>query len=223
MYHSQVKIKGNSYVSNLHIFFSTKLQKYVHCWSDLEYYNCLLLECNPKVLEYCEQPLTVKGEYENRTVKTRFDVVVKYIDGTEEYQEVKYSDCFNKNHKSYKNTIKQISVQKKWCKDNNKAYTIRTEKEIMKSLFLINNLEKIYNFVREMKNVSLTDIKRVIKYLEKGPKTIGDIRDFLTYSTTTAYTIIFVLIYTGKCSAKDLSNKMIDLSTEVYLGCLDIA
>ena len=223
MYLPEVQIKGNSYISNLHIFYSAKLKRCVNCWSDLEYYNCLLLDCNPKVLDYCEQPLTVEGTYNNKLVKTRFDTWVKYIDGSEEFQEVKYSDCFNEGHKSYKNTIKQTSVQKEWCKNNNKIYTIRTEKEIMKSAFLINNLQKIYYFVRQRKKVSLTDIQRLIKYLEEGPKTIGDIIDFLAYSKTTAYTIIFVLIYTGKCSAKNLTNKMIDFSTEVYLGCLDIA
>lgn len=223
MYQPEVQIKGNSYISNLHIFYSTKLDRCVNCWSDLEYYNCLLLECNSKVLTYCEQPLTVEGTYNDKIVKTRFDIWVKYIDGSEEFQEVKYSDCFNEGHKSYKNTIKQTSVQKNWCQNHNKIYTIRTEKEIMKSVFLITNLEKIYYFVRQVKKVNLIDVENILKYLENGPKTLGDIVNFLGYPTATAYTIIFALIYTGKCSAKNLADKMIDFSTEVYLGCLDIA
>lgn len=223
MYQPEVQIKGNSYISNLHIFYSAKIQRCINCWSDLEYYNCLLLECNPKVLEYCEQRPTVKGKYDGKIVKTRFDMHVIYIDGREEYQEVKYSDCFDEGHKSYKNTIKQTSVQREWCKNNNKIYTIRTEKEIMSNLFLINNLKKIYFFVRQKKKISLENTKKIIKYLEEGPKKIYDIVNFIGIPSSVAYTIIFALIYTGNCNTKDLSNKMIDFYTEVYLECPDVA
>lgn len=222
MYKPEVQIKGNSYISNLHIFYSVKLGRCVSCWSDLEYYNSLLLECNPKVLTYCEQPLTIQGEYGGKVVKTRFDAWVKYIDGSEEFHEVKYSDCFVEGHRSYNNTIKQTSVQRQWCLENNKAYVIRTEKDILSSPYLINNLKKIHCFVREVKGIKQSDMLKVLDYLKTGPKSLRAIADLFNMSLVKVYTLVFALIYTGKCTADNLSTRMIDLSMEVHIGCLDI-
>lgn len=223
MYRPEVQIKGNSYISNLHIFYSVKLGRCVSCWSDLEYYNCLLLECNPKVLTYCEQPLTIQGEYGGKLVKTRFDTWAKYIDGSEEFMEIKYSDCFKEGHKSYNNTIKQTSVQHQWCLENNKEYVIRTEKDILSSLYLINNLKKIYCFVREVRGIKRSHMIKVLDYLKTGPKSLRAIVNLFEMPIANVYTLVFTLIYTGQCTVDNLSTKIIDLSTEVHIGCLDIA
>lgn len=84
--------RGRKYGSNYWETYSIKLDRQVTFYSDLEYKNYLTLEMNPKVVTFCEQPLSVELSICDKKEKTIFDMWAQYEDGYEELQEVKYID-----------------------------------------------------------------------------------------------------------------------------------
>lgn len=220
MYEPQAIVKGSSYSSNLSLLYSPKKRRDINIFSDLEFYNWLFVEFNPRIKDYCEQPLTIKEPYEGKEVSSRFDMWILHDTGIHEFQEVKSSSCFIKGEKGYKNTLKQTTVQRNWCNNNDKLYTIRTEKELLTNLYIINNLKKIHAFVRLTNQISVDGMNRLLKYLQDGPKTLLDITTYLEYVPADAYALVSVLIYVGRCRA-DLFTHLLDYTTEVSIGCQD--
>lgn len=53
--------RSTHYGNNYFAVYSNKIHRICHFYSNLEYYNFLSLEINPKVSSFCEQP--VKGIY----------------------------------------------------------------------------------------------------------------------------------------------------------------
>ncbi len=122
--------RGSHYGSNYWEVFSKKMNRKACFFSTLEFENFLTLEMNPRVKFMCEQPLQVEILLDGRLTRTIFDVWVKYIDDTEEMQEVKYSDSLEGTTEESIRTKEQIRKQKVWCEENNIQHAIRTEKDI---------------------------------------------------------------------------------------------
>lgn len=160
MFIPQKQALNSSRNSNIHRVYSPKKKRVINLFSDLEYYNWLKIDCNPKVADYCEQPLKISGMYNGRKVSSTFDMWVLYFDCSEEFQEVKPMSKLVPTSSSYANVQKQITVQKEWCKEHSKNYRIVTEKEIFNNLILLNNIEKIHSFIRGWNILALLIWKR---------------------------------------------------------------
>ena len=82
--------RGSHYGSNYFIVYSQKIKRNVKLYSNLEYYNFLTLEVDPNIEYFCEQPYEISINIGNTLRKAVFDMYVKYKDGREEFQEIKY-------------------------------------------------------------------------------------------------------------------------------------
>lgn len=133
--------RGSHYGSDYWIAYSTKCNRHVHFYSMLEYSNFLILEMNPCVEYFCEQPLKISWEIESHKISTIFDFWVKYANGDNEFQEIKYSKELSGIDENSHRSQLQIKHQKKWCADNNQQHRVITEKEIFQGEYYIQNLK----------------------------------------------------------------------------------
>ncbi|MCF6441043.1 TnsA endonuclease N-terminal domain-containing protein [Pseudoalteromonas luteoviolacea] len=125
---------------------SSKMIKMINAESSLERDLIALLEFDPKVVEYCEQPLSIPLP-NGRTYKP--DFYVKYInpDGTEEVfiYEVKYRDELKKSFDTLKPKFKAAIT---FCKLNNYRFKILTDLEIR--THRLKNIEFLQHFSRSV-------------------------------------------------------------------------
>ena len=56
------------YGNNYYITYSKKLNRNITLYSQLEYHNFLTIEMNPHVMDFCEQPLAINVEIDNKIV-----------------------------------------------------------------------------------------------------------------------------------------------------------
>ena len=68
---------------------------------------------------------------------------VKYRDGREELQEVKYNSELAGNDKSAIRSQEQIKREETWCKTNNIDFVVRTDKNISNGRFFLDNANVI--------------------------------------------------------------------------------
>ncbi|PKC50585.1 hypothetical protein RhiirA1_485909, partial [Rhizophagus irregularis] len=80
--------------------------------SDLEYDHWLCVECNPNIINFCEQPFEIKQMINQKRYASIPDMWILYADGTEEIREVKYErDRMNEK------VQRQIKIQQTYCKE----------------------------------------------------------------------------------------------------------
>lgn len=140
--------RGSHYGSDFYTVYSVKAGRVVNLFSKLEYYNFLALETDPNVETFCEQPCEIQIVEDGKAKKAIFDMWVRYKDGREELQEVKYSKELTGNSKSAIRSQEQIRRQKHWCEDNGIPFVVRTEAEIIDGQFSVPNRQVIANLVR---------------------------------------------------------------------------
>ncbi|MEI4620242.1 TnsA endonuclease N-terminal domain-containing protein [Bacillus cereus] len=109
MYKPLVTNVSKKYGNNRWVTYSSKLQREVFLFSDLEYEHWLMVESNPKIINFCEQPLVMTACINGKSVTSIVDMWVKYSDGSEEFIEIKYSSDLIKQK-----VINQIFTQKYW-------------------------------------------------------------------------------------------------------------
>jgi hypothetical protein len=86
-----VLLKRNGrYGSNYWEVYSPKIGRNVRLFSDLEYDHWVMVETNPKIKTFCEQPLRIVEYIDGKRHESIFDMWVQWEDGTEMFIEVKY-------------------------------------------------------------------------------------------------------------------------------------
>lgn len=135
--------RGTHFGNNYHIVYSSKLKRKCCFFSDLEYYNFLSLEINPMVDTFCEQPAKIEIIEENKIRHVIFDMWVRYKNGREEFQEVKYESELTGNSKEALRSQEQIRKEQHWCDENNISFIVRTDKTIPSGRFFIKNANVI--------------------------------------------------------------------------------
>jgi hypothetical protein len=184
---------GNNYWEG----FSPKLKRNVRFFSDLEYEHWILIETNPIVETFCEQPLRIKQSLNGEWVESIFDMWFKYYDGTETFVEVKYSEELEPNHKNYDRVKRQTDAQKAWCQSNGKNHLIQTEKDIRGNRIYLENMRYLLPFVRQRKY--LDEIaNQITELLKKGSLPIDDVQTNLSkIPVRKIRECIYCLLYEG--------------------------
>lgn len=213
-----IKIKRSMrYGNNYWEVYSPKLKRNVRLFSDLEYDNWVQIETNPKIISFCEQPLKIQALHDGKIKESIFDMWVLYDNNLEEFQEVKYTSELNGLSNKSERSIKQIEVQKKWCKDNNYTYAVKTEVEIRENLTHLNNLKYIIGQVKNSDCIQEDELNLMIQYLSTY-KSISIRKLVLITNFDIGYIlkIISLLIYKGYCVVLNSSINL-SLETEVCL------
>ncbi len=217
--YSPVKMRRSmKYGSNYWVGFSYKQQRYVHFYSDLEYENWILVETNPEVEAFCEQPLRIQYLLEGKKVESVFDMWIRWKDGKQSFCEIKYSTELDKENKKYERTLKQIQVQEDWCKMNGYSHEVLTELVIRKNQVLLDNKRQIIPYTREFNSYNLQDHEPILAVLKSGKSTVKQLFEKLSFlSNQQIYTSLFYLIYHGKVNA-NIDCEIIGTFTEVWLN-----
>jgi hypothetical protein len=66
--------RSTKYGSNYWEAMSVKMNRDVRFFSDLEYDNWILVECDPNIIRFCEQPMRIKIEWQYVWVESIFDM-----------------------------------------------------------------------------------------------------------------------------------------------------
>ena len=210
--------RSTHYGNNYYEVYSKKIGRIVRLFSNLEYANYLTLEMNPNVVKFCEQPMEISISIEDKQVKAVFDFWVKYKDGNEEFQEVKYYEELNGNDEKSIRSQEQIRREKTWCMKNNVNFSIRTDKQIYDGRFFIRNLEylsaKVRRYIPYENNYYKSLIINHFKNLKHSTITELINKELLPIGYEIDY--IAYLYYNGIVNL-NLKNRPIDKRTEVSL------
>ncbi|HEY9155335.1 MAG TPA: TnsA endonuclease N-terminal domain-containing protein [Opitutaceae bacterium] len=132
--------------SGRYFFFSPKLGRTTTASSKLEFERRLLVEFDPKVKEYLEEPDWAQAVIDGKRVRSRFDLLVEFVDGSRRYEEIKYAselkDPASRAHR-------QIEVQRVFCERMGYSHAVVTDLEIWENPILVVSLRRLsHEFTR---------------------------------------------------------------------------
>jgi TnsA endonuclease N terminal len=194
---------------------SYKVKRDVNFFSNLEYEHWLLVENDPRIINFCEQPLEIKFFYEGKLRSSIFDMWVKYNNGLEEFREIKYESHLKVEHADYKKTKKQLTIQREWCEMKGFAYSVQTEVLIRENLLYIDNCRMLISHVRMVRPKHVALLQGILDLLIINSHSIKEICDtFQHISSIDVQITIFLGIYLGKIAAP-IKDKQITQFMEV--------
>lgn len=218
--YTPIDIKRNAwYGSNYWEAYSDKVKRTVRFFSELEYDNWILTETNTKVKTFCEQPLRIQCLFEEKKVESIFDMWVCYHDNYEEFLEVKYSKELDPNNPKAKRSIRQTTIQKYWCKENDKNYRIVTDEEIRSNPMYLSNLKQLLYFTRSQEKRDKINYRdEVLKNILKQPSKIKDVLTNVAFiPKEQALRIIYTMILENKI-ASNITDEILSFETGVWLN-----
>lgn len=189
--------RSTKYGNNYWHGYSPKVKRDVHFFSDLEYEHWLLVECDPNIETFCEQPLKVSYLHNDKMKSSIFDMWVQYSNGTEEFREIKYQSHLEPNHKKYLETSKQISVQKNWCSEKNIQYSLQTDDVIRSNMILLDNCRIIVSFVRLYYQMHKQLLQSIISFLSDKKASISSLCEYFTSLPTHSDQDVKIAIFYG--------------------------
>lgn len=213
--------RGTHYGNEYYSVFSQKLGRNVHLFSKLEYFNLLDLEVNPNVVTFCEQPLQIEIVEDGKVKKAIFDMWVKYKDGREELQEVKYSKELSDESRAGIRSREQIRRQKLWAEENNIPFVVRTELELVNKEYALTNKSVIAGLVRRYTPSDGGYYEKLInrylddaEYDKRKKVTVGELLDkeLLPISNEWAH---LAYMYVNGLVDLNISKQPLDKNTEV--------
>lgn len=213
--YTPIDIKRNSkFGSNYWEVYSHKVKRIVKFFSDLEYEHWVLIETNPNIKTFCEQPLKIKQVVKGKIVVTIFDMWVLYEDSAECFIEVKYYNELQNDGRSSRAT----EAQKLWCQENKFLHSVITEKEIRKNPIYLENMKIILSQIKNQQQPTESEVLQIKKVIQDDKKRIQDIQDSLSnISPIRIREIISWLIYQGLIGA-DIDKTILSNKTEVWIS-----
>lgn len=209
---------GTHYGSNYYEFLSRKLNRTVTAFSSLEYWNQICLEMDHRVDKYCEQPLETDVFFDGKTHRTIFDVWVRYKDGREEFQEIKYAEELEGENAISRRSYKQIAIQKAWCEQNGKTFVVKTDRDIILGTHYIRNILFLYPKVLRLERTDIVAEKHILKFIgDRGTTSVGHLINSGIISVQNGIDILANLFYKGSICFEDLKNEPFGFATEVHI------
>lgn len=171
--------------------WKAKDNRIVDLYSQLEYFNFLLHEINPKVKLLCEQPLHVNCKFNGIRLNYIFDLWVQWENGYEELIEIKPRDALLPSPTGQFEP-KNWSLISMWCKENGYNCRFITDDEIISNRVLLSNSRQLLKYNPDYIDLSLRS--ELINKITKGIKINLD--DFLNlYSHVSEETLMSTLTY----------------------------
>jgi hypothetical protein len=220
MYTTPVRKWKNGRYGNNHWFkYSPKIKRNIDMYSDLEYDHWILIENDPNVITYCEQPVWVKDVIDGEIINTIFDMWVKLKNGFECFVEIKYGAELDPSHEKYSSrSATQVDQQRRWCLANGLNYEVRTEEFIHRNKLLLQNYKSLLPYINERKVVIKTD-RQIIKALMNVESTLSIAAIEQLVTEIPKYRIrdaIYNMIYDGALGV-NIDKVRLGRATEVWL------
>lgn len=213
-----VKLPRNSrYGSNYWADKSFRIKREVTFSSDLEYDHWILIETDPSVVAFCEQPdapsFILKGD--RRT--TIFDMWVNRKNGeAHEFIEVKYESELKPGHLNYERSMKQIDVQREWCQQNGHKHIVITDLIIRANPTLLSNKKKIHSLLKHMSSDSYISSLEYFNRIPSQPLRFLDLAQLIPeLSVYHLHEFVAYQIYHGNLNA-NISDVLYGNQMEVW-------
>ncbi|MCY8034296.1 TnsA endonuclease N-terminal domain-containing protein [Bacillus sonorensis] len=205
--------RSTRYGNNYWEVYSPKLKRTVRLYSSLEYDHWLLLEVNPSIKSFCEQPLKINYTLEHKIHSSIFDAWILYTDLTEEFREIKYLFDLSKPK-----TQKQINIQRKWCLENGYKYSVQTDDIIRKNSILLENAKKIIPFLSNSLEKHPLNHK-ILRYVNCSSNPTGtslkNITDILQENINSVFGCVINLVFQGKLKI-DIESQRVTIHSKVW-------
>lgn len=208
--------RGSHYGSDYWIAYSYKLKRKVHFYSMLEYANFIILEMDSKVEYFCEQPLRITDKTSLSKRSSVFDFWVQYIDGLNEFQEVKYSSELISSSESALRSKNQIEFQKNWCIANGYNYKVVTDENIYNGQFCFQNLKLLQSHLLRYNYSDKSSICSFYKILTERPLSYGEIKSINLFPKNHELSILAYQYFLGNIEI-NLKDRPLDNYTEVKI------
>lgn len=157
-------------------------------YNDLEYDFWSLIETDPLIETFCEQPLKIKQLVDGHIIESTFDMWARYRDGNEIFYGVKYFTGFDTtNPKKYNSMMRQINAQRLWCEEHGYTYNIRTEQNIRQNKILLANMKALIPYLKQHAVPIDTDIYLLLKRLSLEPLNINELSKLNFHITMLSY------------------------------------
>ncbi|MEK4510805.1 hypothetical protein EJP82_06610 [Paenibacillus anaericanus] len=172
MYKPVTKRKRNTKYGNNNWFrYSSKINRNVYFYSDLEFDHWLLIEFDRSIKEFCEQPLHVNDYVNGEYINTIFDMWTIDVDRKEMFIEVKYSNELDlKSLKFSPRSFRQVQSQKLWCQEMGYDHEVHTDEWIYKNRLYVNNLRKIIPYIDKRKPNNEVALRKVLNVITNQNK-----------------------------------------------------
>ncbi|GAB6989919.1 TnsA endonuclease N-terminal domain-containing protein [Paenibacillus pini] len=214
-----IRKRNGKYGNNNWFSYSSKINRNVYLYSDLEYDHWILIEFDRQIVDFCEQPLHVEEYVEGEWINTVFDMWVKTTTGEEKFIEVKYACELDQKHEKFSSrSFRQINSQEKWCAAQGYTHEVHTDNYIYKNRTLISNYRKMLPYIdnRKVQNDLIT--KRLLNFLhQSGKQKLHSIEVQVgNCSKHEIREIVYNLIFKGILNS-DLDKVMVGENMEVWL------
>ncbi len=215
LYQTPIKMpRGSHYGSDYWISYSYKLKRKVCLYSMLEYANFIVLEMNPNVDFFCEQPCKIEENKTARISSSVLDFWVHYQDSSAEFQEVKYSYELVGTGDAAERSQRQIKFQHDWCVENGYKYKVMTEKELYDGPFKIQNLQLLQSHILRLEGLNTFNLRNFFEMIKTRSMSIGEIKEQRILPNDMELSILAYQHYLGNIEI-DVKNRPIDNCTEV--------
>lgn len=206
------------YGNNYWEVYSPKLNRTVKLFSDLEYDHWLLIESNPNIKFFCEQPKKIIWPLNGNSIKSIFDMWVMYTNEQEVFLEVKYQKELDPKSPKSERAITQTTVQRAWCQNNGYNYELKTEKEIRSNQILLTNIKQMLPYLRLRNHDIETDKYKIIRLVKEGPITLNNILlELENLPNNRVHEAVFRLLYDGTLKS-NIAEKYFGPLTEVWIN-----
>ena len=140
-------VVGGRHAGNYWEGYSLKLGRVVQFYSDLEYDHWVLVESDPNVEDFCEQPVIVSGWLDGRIVESRIDFWLRQRNGTELFRGVRYDrDITGPTRRM--GPQRSVQIERDWALRNGERYEVVTEIRIRAHPALLQNWKRVLHYLR---------------------------------------------------------------------------
>ena len=180
--------KSNKFGNNRWIVYSNKINRIVYLFSDLEYANWLVVENDPSIKYFCEQPIIIEAVSEGKVKSSIPDMYIQYVNGVEAMREIKYTVDINSERAK-----QQSFIQKSWCNKNNYKYELVTDEHLTTNSVYLSNLKQLSKI-----EIDITQVNRfkgtLDKFINSKPNTVLELSKIMNIEIDDILQQIFCLI-----------------------------
>jgi len=187
----------------------------IHLFTKIEFSHYLLIESDPKVETFCEQPdLEIISTNGSRRVRTNFDMWVKWKDGSEEFRRVESHDDLEE-FKNNPESNPHLQALETWATNNHAEYNIYTNEMLLAMPVFLENWSNIMPYLHDVSWMMEQGLDKKVLLFTKAYKevAINSILDnFSDFEPSEILRSIFWNLYAGDLEA-DLKRSKISQNT----------